>query len=242
MRLLNIFAIIWLSFKVTLRLSSKLIVEFSGPYCTENGSYCNKFGAYFVFAMITISRVLRFVNYNYALKCTCLFYVQLNLRFNGTDHELYKFAESRNTNHWCSINKCLFYSRKKSILEITFNRIKGCKSQFSIYIYCNCFKAVKFKSAAEMCYLNKVNTIIWRTQLWPLLLDNIEIHLRWREVIRNNILLGTRLSVPKSFNYREGKPNWGDTFIMKNNACKLAKVGVGGLIRSPLRICSCRFS
>lgn len=93
-----------------------------------------------------------------------------------------------------------------------------------------------------MCYLNKVNTIIWRTHLWPLLLDNIEIHLRWREVIRHNILLGTRLSVPKSFNYREGKPNWGDTFIMKNNTCKLAKVGVDGLIRSPLRICSCRFS
>lgn len=68
-----------------------------------------------------------------------------------------------------------YFSRKKAALEITFNRITVAKTNFQ-YIYCNCSKAVKFKLGAKMCYLNRVNLVIWRTHSWPLSLDNIEIH------------------------------------------------------------------
>lgn len=106
-------------------------------------------------------------------------------------------------------------NRKKAALEIVFNRIIAVKAFFQ-YICCNCSKAVKFKLGTKMCYLNRVNAgVIYRTHLWPLSLNNKEIHLRLKEVINSNILPGHRISVLKILQLSWRKPNWGDTFIMK---------------------------
>jgi len=152
-------------------------------------------------------------------------------------HGFYQVTEPRNTYYLFLLINTHSINRKKAALKITFNRIKAAKSNFQ-YICCNCSKAVKFKLRTKMCYLNRMHAaVLYRTHLWPLSLDNIEIHLRFYEVIKSNILPGHRISVLKSRNYREESQNWGWHIHNEHNTCKLASVGVGGLIRARRYIC-----